>query len=92
MPANSFFGKHLYFLHLGVFDPALSNSLKKMYAVNVPPMRKNESTEGTALSTASKSSPCEPLKRNCVEVTEVACIPYLTIDNLGTTFLTVVAI
>ena len=51
----------LYF-HLGTFEPAFSSSLKTMYAVSTPPMRKNESTDGKALSTASKASPCEPLK------------------------------
>ena len=44
-----------------------------MYAVNAPPMRKNESTDGKALSTASNASPCEPLKENgrCVGVKSI---------------------
>ena len=57
--------------YLGAFEPAFSSSLKTMYAVNTPPMRKKESTDGKALSTASNASPWEPLKRQfVVEVQE----------------------
>ena len=72
-----------------MFDPALSSSLKTMYAVKVPPMRKNESTEGKALSTASKASPCEPLEKPCGKVLQILSNQYLIRDNVGTTFLTV---
>ena len=98
MPAISLFGKHLRILsvfdllHLGMFDPALSSSLKTMYAVKVPPMRKNESTEGKALSTASKASPCEPLEKPCGRVLGVLSNQYLIRDNVGTTFLTVMPV
>ena len=69
MPANIFVrifleNLNILYFHLGVFEPALSSSLKTMYAVNAPPMRKNESTDGTALITASNATPCEPLKEN----------------------------
>ena len=49
-------------IHLGTSEPALSSSLKTIYAVSAPPMRKKESTEGKALSTASKAIPWDPLE------------------------------
>ena len=75
-----------------MFDPALSSSLKTMYAVKVPPMRRNESTEGKALSTASKASPCEPLEKPCGRVLGVLSNQYLKRENVGTTFLTVMPV
>ena len=62
---------NILYSYLGAFEPAFSSSLKTMYAVNTPPMRKKESTDGKALSTASNASPWEPLKRQfVVEVQE----------------------
>ena len=80
-------------LHLGTSEPALSSSLKTIYAVSAPPMRKKESTEGKALSTASKATPWDPL-----EETHFFLIllrqgtSYLKSVNVGKTFLAVILV
>ena len=80
-------------LYLGTSEPALSSSLKTIYAVSAPPMRKKESTEGKALSTASKATPWDPLEETHFFII-LLCqgTSYLKSVNVGSTFLAVMLV
>ena len=80
-------------IHLGTSEPALSSSLKTMYAVSAPPMRKKESTEGKALSTASKATPWDPLEEtHFFRIILRQGRSYLKSVNVGKTFLAVMLV
>ena len=78
-------------LYLGTSEPALSSSLKTIYAVSAPPMRKKESTEGKALSTASKATPWDPLEETHFLLI-LHSTSYLKSVNVGKTFLAVILV
>ena len=81
-------------LHLGTSEPALSSSLKTIHAVSAPPMGKKESTEGKALSTASKATPWDPLEEThfFLILLSQQGASYLKSVNVGKTFLTVMLV